>query len=84
MTHSMQAVLGRALKSRFYCIPGCIVLFFFATLVFSVYPQLDLWVSHLFYANNGSFPANEMRLVKVIYHGTPWAGRAQPMVCRGK
>jgi len=75
MTHSMQAVLARTLKRYFYCTPGCIALFLFATLVFSVYPQLDLWVSHLFYANYGSFPANEMWLVKVIYHGTPWAGR---------
>jgi len=75
MTHLMQAVIARTLKSRFHCIPGCMALFLFAALVFSVYPQLDLWVSHLFYANHGSFPANEMWLVKVVYHGTPWVGR---------
>ena len=75
MTHSMRAFLERALNRHFHCIPGCIALFLFATLIFSVYPQLDLWVSHLFYANNGIFPANEMWLVKVVYHGTPWVGR---------
>jgi lipid A 4'-phosphatase len=75
MTHSMPAVLGRALKNRFHCIPGCIVLSLFAALVFSVYPQVDVWVSHVFYANDGIFPANEMWLVKVFYLGTPWAGR---------
>ena len=75
MTHSMRAFLERAFNRHFHCIPGCIALFLFATLIFSVYPQLDLWVSHLFYANNGIFPANEMWFVKVFYHGTPWAGR---------
>ena len=75
MTHLMQAVLARTLKRHLHCIPGCMALFLFAALVFSVYPQLDLWVSDLFYANHGSFPANEMWLVKVAYHGTPWAGR---------
>jgi len=75
MTHSMRAFLERALKRHFHCIPGCIALFLFATLIFSVYPQLDLWVSYLFYANNGIFPANELWLVKVVYHGTPWVGR---------
>jgi lipid A 4'-phosphatase len=71
----MRAFLERAFNRHFHCIPGCIALFLFATLIFSVYPQLDLWVSHLFYANNGIFPANEMWFVKVFYHGTPWAGR---------
>ena len=75
MTHSMQAFLERALKRHLHCIPGCMALFLFATLIFSVYPQLDLWVSHLFYANNGNFPANELWLVKAFYHGTPWVGR---------
>ena len=75
MTHSMQVVLARIMKRYFYCAPGCIAFFLLATLVFSLYPQLDLWVSHFFYANNGSFPANEIWLVKVLYHGTPWAGR---------
>jgi lipid A 4'-phosphatase len=75
MTHSMRVFLERALNRHLHCIPGCMALFLFATLIFSVYPELDLWVSHLFYANNGNFPANEMWLVKVFYHGTPWVGR---------
>jgi len=70
MTHSMQADLARIMKRYFHCAPGCIAFFLLATLVFSLYPQLDLWVSHFFYANNGSFPANEIWLVKVLYHGT--------------
>ena len=68
MTHSMQADLARIMKRYFHCAPGCIAFFLLATLVFSLYPQLDLWVSHFFYAKNGSFPANEIWLVKVLYH----------------
>ena len=75
MTHSMRTFLEQALKRHLHCIPGCMALFFFAALIFSVYPELDLWVSHFFYANNGNFPANEMWWVKVFYHGTPWVGR---------
>ena len=75
MTHLRQPLRTRVLKKNFHCLPGCIGLFLLASLVFSVYPQLDLWASHLFYADSGNFPANEMLLVKAIYHGTPWAGR---------
>lgn len=75
MTHSLIQTLARSLKRDFHCVPGCIGLLFIATFVFSVYPELDPWVSELFYAGNGFFPANEMWLVKGIYHGIPWAGR---------
>jgi lipid A 4'-phosphatase len=76
MTHSIQHVAQRTLKRNFHCMPGCFALFLLASLVFIAYPQLDLWVSHLFYAGHGSFPVNDQWLVKAIYHGTPWAGRA--------
>ena len=75
MTHPLHQVVTRALNRSFHCIPGCIGVFLLASLVFIVVPQLDLWVSHLFYADHGNFPANQIWLVKGIYLGTPWAGR---------
>ena len=75
MIHPMQQVLTKTLKMNFHCMPGCLGLFLFAAVVFSVFPQLDLWVSQLFYLDHGQFPANDMWLVQFIYHGIPWAGR---------
>ena len=75
MIHPIQHWVARTLKRNFQCMPGCFALFLLASSLFMVYPQLDLWVSHLFYADPGNFPANQMWLVKGIYFGTPWAGR---------
>ncbi len=75
MTPLMQQVLKQNLNKHAHCLPGCIAIFILAALIFNAYPQLDLWVSGLFYAGNGKFPANEMLLIQSLYHGTPWAGR---------
>jgi lipid A 4'-phosphatase len=75
MIHPIRHLIARTLKRNFHCLPGCFALFLLASALFMVYPQLDLWVSHLFYADAGNFPANQMWLVKGIYFGTPWAGR---------
>ena len=75
MIHLLHRVLTRALTRHIHGMRGCIGLFLFATFVFSAYPQLDLWVSNLFYGNLGNFPANDVLLVKAVYQGTPWAGR---------
>ena len=75
MTHPIHHVTKRTLTRNFHCMSGCFALFLLASLVFIAYPQLDLWVSDLFYADHGNFPANDLWPIKGIYHGTPWAGR---------
>ena len=75
MTHPIHHVAKRTLTRNFHCMSGCFALFLLASLVFIAYPQLDLWVSDLFYADHGNFPANDLWPIKGIYHGTPWAGR---------
>ena len=75
MTHPIHHVAKRTLTRNFHCMSGCFAMFLLASLVFIAYPQLDLWVSDLFYADHGNFPANDLWPIKGIYHGTPWAGR---------
>ena len=53
----------------------CFSLLCAAVFVFVYWPGLDLWVSNFFYAGSGYFPANDVLLVKGIYHLTPWFGR---------
>ena len=53
-----------------------LVLLLFAVFIFTVWPEIDLWFSLLFYSGSGFFPANEVGFVKSVYYGTPWAGRA--------
>jgi len=76
-SHTLQLFNFRRLIGHFklHCIPGCIVLFFVSTLIFMVFPQIDLWVSSFFYSGQGQFPANNLWWVKAVYHGTPWVGR---------
>lgn len=57
------------------CFSKCIGLLLAAAIIFTVWPGLDLWVSNYFYVGNGLFPANDIWIVKAIYHLTPWLGR---------
>ena len=50
-------------------------MFFVASIFFTVFPQVDIWFSQLFYADQGVFKANDWLLVKGVYHLTPWMGR---------
>ena len=57
------------------CFSKCIGVLLAAAIIFTVWPGLDLWVSNYFYVGNGLFPANDIWIVKGIYHLTPWLGR---------
>ena len=57
------------------CFSKCIGVLLAAAIIFTVWPGLDLWVSNYFYVGNGLFPANDIWIVKAIYHLTPWLGR---------
>jgi lipid A 4'-phosphatase len=75
MNHIQNQGIAQFIRRNLHCFPGCIGLFLSATLVFSFFPNLDPWVTEFFYAGDGQFPANDVWLVQVLYHGTPWAGR---------
>jgi membrane-associated PAP2 superfamily phosphatase len=45
-----------------------------ASVVFELWPRLDLWLTAHFYAGAGRFPANDLTLVQLVYVGVPWAG----------
>jgi lipid A 4'-phosphatase len=67
--------MKRFAVANVHCFPGCISLLVMSSLLFTFFPQFDLWFSKLFYAQNGIFPANDLLLVKGIYFLTPWLGR---------
>jgi lipid A 4'-phosphatase len=67
--------MKNSILRNWHCAPGCFVLFAFAGIVFSFFPQADLEFSNLFYADHGYFPANDWWIVNVFYRGTPWLGR---------
>lgn len=60
---------------KLYFLPGCLGLLVSAGLFFSIWPQADIWVSQLFYAGDGKFPANQLFVVQAVYNGVPWIGR---------
>jgi lipid A 4'-phosphatase len=49
-----------------------------ALVVFSLWPELDRWVTALFYRPDlpMPFPAHEWPLVQFFYQGVPWLGRS--------
>ena len=55
---------------------ACLVLFVFFAIFFTYFANIDIWVSQLFYADLGVFPANDLWWAQIIYTGTPWVGRA--------
>lgn len=75
MFHCFKFDMKRLAIANVHCFPGCMGLFLLASLFFTTFPQVDLWFSHLFYLENGIFPANDLLLVKGIYFLTPWMGR---------
>ena len=71
------------MKKLFFNVSGFWVLLLLASVVFSVWPHIDIAVSQWFYAGQGVFPANDLVLVKLIYRGTPWVGTALLLLCFG-
>jgi lipid A 4'-phosphatase len=69
------------MKKLFLNVSGFWVLLLLASVVFSVWPHIDIAVSQFFYAGQGVFPANDLALVKAIYLGVPWLGRALFVLC---
>lgn len=63
-------------KFNFHCLHGFLLAFLFFSGLFILAPQLDIWTSSYFYKQDFGFVANEIWIVKVIYDGTPWLGRA--------
>lgn len=47
-----------------------------STLLFELWPELDLAISRWFHAGMGRFPADESDWVRVVYGAVPWMGRA--------
>ena len=43
--------------------------------LFEMWPELDLQLASLLYADAGSFPGGDLLWVQVLYRGTPWVGR---------
>jgi lipid A 4'-phosphatase len=43
--------------------------------LFEIWPELDLHLAALLYADAGSFPGADLLWVQVLYRGTPWLGR---------
>jgi lipid A 4'-phosphatase len=66
----------KLVRFNWHCAPGCLSLFVLSAVIFINFPQIDLWVSSLFYGGQGHFPANDLGWVKAIYHFTPWMGRS--------
>lgn len=75
MIQTVHALLKRFTCVQFHCLPGWFCLFVVASIFFTVFPQVDIWFSQLFYADQGVFKANDWLLVKGVYHLTPWMGR---------
>jgi lipid A 4'-phosphatase len=67
--------LRRFAGLHFHCWSGWFCLFCIASIFFTVFPQVDIWFSHLFYSDQGVFKANDWLFVKGVYHLTPWMGR---------
>ena len=61
--------------SQLFSTCKCFGFLFAAVMLFTVFPGLDLWVSNLFYAGQGYFPANDVWSVRGVYQMTPWIGR---------
>jgi len=57
------------------CFASCFLFLLVSSLVFLIWPQLDIWVSTYFYHADGYFPANQNAFVMLIYEGIPWLGR---------
>ncbi len=51
--------------------------------VFSLWPELDLRVTALFYAGHGQFPWQSHLGVQGVYQGVPWLGRLALLVSAG-
>ena len=43
--------------------------------LFETWPELDLLLASLLYADAGTFPGADLLWVQVLYRGTPWVGR---------
>jgi membrane-associated PAP2 superfamily phosphatase len=52
-----------------------------ASLVFTLWPQLDLWISACFHQTGAGFPADRWPLVRAVYQAVPWIGRALFLAC---
>lgn len=74
-TTMIQALLKRLSVTQFHCFSGWFCLFIFASIFFTVFPEVDIAVTQFFYADQGVFKANDWLLVKGVYHLTPWIGR---------
>jgi len=48
--------------------------------VFTIWPQLDLWASGLFYSKDGGFVGDQFAFVRFLYHGIPWSGKFYALV----
>lgn len=75
MTSILNFKYFRLVKDKAHCVPGCLGLLAFSSLLFIYFPQIDIGVTQFFYASQGIFPANDFWLVKGIYQATPWLGR---------
>lgn len=75
MNQVIESFLQRFIKTKFHSFSGWFCVFIFASIFFTVFPEVDIAVTQFFYSDQGVFKANDWLLVKGVYHLTPWIGR---------
>jgi lipid A 4'-phosphatase len=71
---------SQAVKRNIHCVPGFALVLILASFIFIAFPQLDIWISKLFYQEGALFPANNEWFVKALYEGVPWLGRLMLLI----